>query len=449
MPNRGVSIRGRLGIAVALGAGLLTAIAAVSIAILGWQATSTTLADDVTLAAFVAADSDQPVDSALATSGRDGFVVTFDDVGEVVDQTEELSPELLSLLLDDVWTLTTFEDDVVTVTYDGIDGEDELSVAGLPCVGDADCDTVVIGAYREPLTAYLLSRFGFIAIPVLAVAAVAGLAARWLVGRSLRPVDAMRRELADITSSDLSARVEVPITGDEVAQLGETFNHTITLLDAAVTANERFVADAAHELRSPLAGVRAAVELEGSKRPGGILDDTLVELDRAGRLVDDLLLLARRQGSGSAVVGDVDLDDLVAAEVRSATARFPEMELSAEIEPVRLRGDADALRRLVSNLVENACLYGDANVQVVVTSLEGTPQLEVHDDGPGIPAAEAARIFERFARLDESRARATGGSGLGLSIAREIAMDNAATIEVADSFLGGACFRVEFHALGS
>jgi len=221
------------------------------------------------------------------------------------------------------------------------------------------------------------------------------------------------------------------------------------LLDAAVTANERFVADAAHELRSPLAGVRAAVELEGSKRPGGILDDTLVELDRAGRLVDDLLLLARRRGPGSVVVSDVDLDDLAAAEVRGATARFPEMELSAAIEPVRLQGDADALRRLVSNLVENACLYGESKVQVVVTSVEGNPLLEVHDDGPGIPSADTARIFERFARLDESRARATGGSGLGLSIVLEIATDSHATIEVADSFLGGACFRVEFQASSS
>ena len=449
MADRVVSIRGRLGIAVALGAGLLAAVAAVSIAILGWQATSDTLADDVTLAAFVAADSDQPIDGVPATSGRDGFVVTFDDVGEVVEQTEELAPELLASLLDDVWSLATLEDDAVTVTYDGADGQGELSVAGLPCLGDADCDTVIVGAYREPLSTYLLSRFALIAIPVLVLAVVAGLAARWLVGRSLRPVDVMRRELAEITSSDLSARVEVPNTGDEVAQLGETFNDTIALLDAAVTANERFVADAAHELRSPLAGVRAAVELEGSKRPGGILDDTLVELDRAGRLVDDLLLLARRRGPGSVVVSDVDLDDLAAAEVRGATARFPEMELSAAIEPVRLQGDADALRRLVSNLVENACLYGESKVQVVVTSVEGNPLLEVHDDGPGIPSADTARIFERFARLDESRARATGGSGLGLSIVLEIATDSHATIEVADSFLGGACFRVEFQASSS
>ena len=150
-----------------------------------------------------------------------------------------------------------------------------------------------------------------------------------------------------------------------------------------------------------------------------------------GRRLQESVLLSNWKGrNGPADVGDLDLDDLVAAEVRSATARFPEMELSTAIEPVRLRRDADALRRLVSNLVENACLYGEADVQVVVTSLDGNPRLEVHDGGPGVrPRRQSESLNGLSAWVSRGRARQ-------------------APIEVADPFLGGACFRVEFQAAG-
>ncbi len=445
--DRSASLRGRLGTAAAIGASLLTAVAAISVAVLTWLDAGNKLQDDTTLAAFVASEADDPVTSPVPKSGSNGFVVTFSESGELVDQTSPLSEDLITVLRDDIWVGTASVEEVVSVTYGQTDDIDELSVAGVLCGNAAACETVIVGAYRESLLSYLWSHVALILGPILFVGALAGLGARWLVGRSLRPVERMRQELAEITETNLSGRVEVPDTGDELGELAETFNQTISRLDGAVAANERFVGDAAHELRSPIAGVRAAVELEGAKNPGGILDDALVELDRAGRLIDDLLVLARQQGSGPATFGDVDVDDLARAEVRNASARFPKLELMSSIEPLRVIGQADSLRRVVSNLVENACLYGKSRVHVVVTSADGVRRLEVHDDGPGIPPDEVHRIFERFARLDESRARATGGSGLGLAIANEIAVDHKATLEVLQSGMGGACFRLTFPSL--
>ncbi len=440
------SLRGRLGTAAALGSALLAAIAALAVAVLAWIAGGNSLADDTTLAAFVASEAGRPIDSPIPKSGSDGFVVTFDEFGEVIAQTTALPDGLISDLRDDIWTLTTSQEEVVSVIYVPNDEVGELSAAGVQCIDPLQCETVVVGAYRPSLLSYLWSNLSLILGPVLLVGALAGLGARWLVGRSLRPVEQMRQELAEITETNLSGRVEIPNTKDELGELAETFNQTIARLDSSVQANQRFVGDAAHELRSPIAGVRAAVELEGLKNPGGILDEALVELDRAGRLIDDLLVLARRQGTVAASFGDVDIDDLARAEVRNASARFPNVELISSIEPLRATGQADSLRRVVSNLVENACLYGRSQVHVVVIASEGSPRLEVHDDGPGIPPEEVSRIFERFARLDASRARATGGSGLGLAIASEIASDHGARLEVLQSGLGGACFRLTFPA---
>ncbi len=442
--DKPTSLRGRLGTAAALGAALLALIAAVAVAVLVWLAAGSTLVDDTTLAAFVASEAGNPIDSPVPKGGRDGFLLTFDEAGEVIAQTRVLPQDLIDALRSDIWTLTTSEEEVVSVMYVPHDGVGELSAAGVQCINPTACETVVVGTYRQSLLSHLWSSVALILGPVLFVGALAGLGARWLVDRSLRPVEQMRRELAEITESNLSGRVDVPDTGDELGELAETFNQTIARLDGAVRANERFVGDAAHELRSPIAGVRAAVELEGSKNPGGILDDALVELDRAGRLINDLLILARRQGSGAVSLSDVDLDDLASAEVRSATARFPHIQLVSTIEPSRVTGHGDSLRRVVSNMVENACLYGKSRVHVVVASPGGISRLEVHDDGPGIPPEEIQRIFERFARLDASRARATGGSGLGLAIASEIASDHGATLEVMQSGLGGACFRLTF-----
>ncbi len=445
--DRSASLRGRLGTATALGSALLAAVAAVSVAVLAWLDAGNKLLDHTTLAAFVAAEANDPIFSPIPKSGSNGFVVTFSESGELIDQTSPLSNDLVEVLRDDIWVGTTRAEEVVSATYVQTGKVDELSVAGVQCFNLLACETVIVGAYREPLPSYLWSHAALILGPILLVGALAGFGARWLVGRSLLPVDRMRRELAEITETNLSSRVEVPSTGDELAELAETFNQTIARLDGAVQANERFVGDAAHELRSPIAGVRAAVELEGAKNPGGILDDALGELDRAGRLIDDLLVLARRQGSVAARLGDVDLDDLARAEVRSASSRFPQIELVSSIEPLRVTGQADALRRVVSNLVENACLYGKSLVHVVVATVDGVSRLEVHDDGPGIPPDAIDRIFERFARLDESRARASGGSGLGLAIASEIASDHGAKLDVLQSGLGGACFRLSFPAV--
>lgn len=444
--DRAASLRGQLGTASALGAALLAGTAGVSLTVLAWRDAQERLLDDIALAAFVASEADDPVRSPAPDGGSGSFVVTFDVNGEVLDQTADLTEDLVFDLTEDVWAGTLFEEDAVQISYEPSGSEAELSVAGVQCASLEVCDTVIVGVYHRSLVSYLWSNLVLILAPILLVGALAGLGARWLVGRSLRPVDKMRQELAKITETSLSDRVAVPATGDELAELADTFNETIARLDKAVQANEHFVADAAHELRSPIAGVRAAIELESAKKPGGILDDALVEVDRAGRLIEDLLVLARRRGSGPRKAVDVDLDDLVRAELRSLSSRYEAISFQSTIEPVRVRGHDDSLRRLVSNLMENACLYGSGQVHVVVVTRDGVSTLEVHDDGSGIPPEEAERIFERFARLDESRSRVTGGSGLGLAIASEIAADHGAVLKVLGSGLGGACFQLTFAA---
>jgi signal transduction histidine kinase len=257
----------------------------------------------------------------------------------------------------------------------------------------------------------------------------------------------MREELESITASDLDRRVDTPGTGDELERLGVAMNETIDRLGSAVTANERFVADAAHELRSPITGVRAALEVEAAGSPDGLIADAVTELDRASRLIDDLLLLARRQ-AGTLDHTDVDLDDVVAASVAAFRTRFERIDIEMHIEPVRVVGDADALRRVVSNLLENACRYGAGRLSVTLVPESDRCVLRVDDDGPGIPGGERSVVFERFARLDASRSRETGGSGLGLAIVDEVVAAHDGTITVAGADLGGARFEVTLPRAG-
>jgi len=307
--------------------------------------------------------------------------------------------------------------------------------------------TVVVGVDAAGVTDTLTTVGAVLAVGLPIVVVVAALLTYVLVGLSLRSVDRMRARVADVSPAELSLRLAVPRPRDEISRLATTLNAMLARLQAGRDAQRRFVADASHELRSPLATVTAALEL-ARDRPG-VIDRELVgahllpEAQRMQRLVEDLLLLAKADEQGLPLrVTDLDLDDLVQVEadrLRASTTLL----VTAQVQAVRVRGDEAQLARVVRNLVDNAARHARTRVQLSCRITPGGAQLVVADDGPGIPVPERERVLQRFVRLDEGRARSTGGSGLGLAIVAEIVAAHHGTLTITDSEIGGARIVVD------
>ncbi|NGN68240.1 HAMP domain-containing histidine kinase [Streptomyces sp. A7024] len=276
--------------------------------------------------------------------------------------------------------------------------------------------------------------------PLLAV--VAGVT--WLVTRrALRPVEGIRGEMAAITAStDLSRRVPEPDSGDEIARLARTTNETLTALEASVDRQRRFVADASHELRSPIASLRTQLEVAEAHPElldiGGAVADTV----RLQGLAADLLLLARLDAGEEPRNGQVSLADVV----REAAGRRSKVHCG-ELDEVEITGSRGQLERVLANLLDNAERHAADRVDVSLRREEGKAVLRVADDGPGVPAADRERIFERFVRLDEARARDDGGAGLGLAIVRDVVVRHGGQVTVGDGPRGGACFTMRLPAV--
>jgi signal transduction histidine kinase len=267
----------------------------------------------------------------------------------------------------------------------------------------------------------------------------------------LAPVEVIRTTVEGISAADLGGRVPVPATGDEVARLGVTMNHMLDRLQQAQVRQRRFVSDASHELRSPIATLRQHAEV-ASEHPRRIPRDALAktvrtEALRLQRLVDDLLLLARADEHTVALHRQpLDLDDVVLDEVRHLQATT-ELEIDATgVSAGAVDGDPDALRRVVRNLFDNAIRHAARRMAVALTEQTGTVQLVVEDDGPGVPPEDRHRVFERFVRLDDARARDHGGSGLGLAIVAEMVTAHNGTVTIGDATLGGARIEVTLPA---
>ncbi|GGS79684.1 sensor histidine kinase [Nonomuraea spiralis] len=238
------------------------------------------------------------------------------------------------------------------------------------------------------------------------------------VGRALAPVAAIRAKVADITARDLHQRVPVPGSKDEIAALAVTVNGTLDRLETAVGRHKRFVADAAHELRSPIATLRARLELAEQSE---LTREALADVERLQSLAADLLMLAKLDAGEPLRTDELDLGQ-VAAEESLRARRRPDVRVELDIEPdVVMNGSRAHLDRLVTNLADNAVRHAASTVCVRVHAEEGEAVLEVRDDGPGIPPEQREAVFGRFTRLDEARARDAGGAGLGLPIARDIA----------------------------
>jgi signal transduction histidine kinase len=262
-----------------------------------------------------------------------------------------------------------------------------------------------------------------------------------IVGRALRPVERIRAEVADLSANALERRVPQPMVDDEIGRLARTMNEMLGRLQLFTERQRQFVADASHELRSPIASLKAQLEVAQADPRGtdwvSLNDEALAEVTRMERLVLDLLTLARAdRAAGVSASGVVDLDDVVVTEAAKVRDRGRVRISLALFEPARVRGDQDQLTRLTRNLIENAERHADAMVSVELRADGSTVELVVSDDGGGIPLRERERVFERFTRLDDARDRDAGGSGLGLPIVREIAAAHGGTVVVADSAEG-------------
>ncbi|MFD8482346.1 sensor histidine kinase [Kitasatospora sp. NPDC059673] len=304
---------------------------------------------------------------------------------------------------------------VITLSVTGPDGP--LTVHAAASLRDVDAAGDTTG------TALAVG----VPVLVLLVAAVT-----WRVtGRALRPVEAIRAEVAEITGHDLHRRVPVPHTGDEVARLAVTVNATLDRLEDAGLRQRRFIADASHELRSPIAVLRTQLEVALAHPDPELwpelLADALEDTVRLQDLAADLLLLARLDAADPVAVELLDLTALFADALAARTAdRIP---VTAQLaEGAQVLGNRTWLTRLLTNLVDNAQRYATSRVKVQLALQGPLVVLEVSDDGPGIPAADRERVFERFTRLDDARSRELGGAGLGLAIARDLAGHHGGTL---------------------
>jgi len=318
--------------------------------------------------------------------------------------------------------------------------------------GQSGTFIVLIGQGQDPIDATLATVAALLALGLPVLVLVAGGATYALVGRSLRPVEQMRSRVATITSADLSGRVAVPAARDEIARLAQTMNAMLTRIEAGQVAQRRFVGDASHELRSPLATVTAALEL-ARDRPEvldrALLGETLLpEAERMRTLVEDLLLLAKADERGLSLrIEDVDLDDILGAE----TTRLQGLDRFAvrtDVHPVQVRGDAARLVRVVRNLTDNAARHAQDTITLGCRVDGDDAVITVADDGHGVPVPERERVFERFVRLDTDRVRAAGGSGLGLAIVAEIVAAHGGSVTVTGAAESGAQFVVRLPLHG-
>ncbi len=307
--------------------------------------------------------------------------------------------------------------------------------------------TVVVASSVETQRSTVATVTEYLAIGFPLLLLVVGGASWMLAGRALRPVERIRTRVQGIESSDLTERVPVPQTDDEVARLAATMNEMLDRLQAGQATQRRFVADASHELRSPLATVAAGLEVIEPSARGQAWQDLhrlmRGEAERMRRLVENLLLLAKADDAALPMQQvEVDLDDLVDAEVLRLREGNGGLEVLADVQPVRVHGDPLMLSQLVRNLVENAALAAHGAVRLSTTQRDGQAILMIGDDGDGIPDEDRLRVFERFVRLDASRARSSGGSGLGLSIVQEIVKAHNGTVVLAAAATGGTTATV-------
>ena len=437
--RHGAGVRTR----ITSGATSVVAVALLIGAVVFWATLRLSLLDGLAAsaeqdAAVVASQLEEGGPASLGELDDDRFVQVVDDSGAVVAGSENAPTAPMA---------TREEDDPGTVRVD-----DEAFVTA---VDDADGGFIVIaGRSTDPTDQTLATVAGLLAIAVPLLIVLVAITTWLVVGRALSPVERMRRQVDAVTATTLAERLDEPAADDEIGRLARTMNGMLDRLEASQVAQRRFISDASHELRSPLAALRQYAEVardhpervSGEELGAAVLD----EGDRLERLVQGMLVLARAdEGALRLEPVDVDLDDLLLDEARRMRASGRLSVDTSGISAARVRGDLALLRQLVRNLVDNAARH--AHAAIAFTARPGadgaSATLTVGDDGDGIPVANRERVFDRFVRLDDARASDTGGSGLGLAIVREIALAHGGSARIEDApGLGGACVLVTLPA---
>jgi signal transduction histidine kinase len=347
---------------------------------------------------------------------------------------------------DDDWLMRVVDAAGDVVVADGsVDGDEPVrSISRRVDTPDGEM-VVEVAAAADDITESVatLQRSLFVAVP-LAAAALGALT--WLlVGRTLRPVERIRAEVADIGGADLHRRVPVPSVEDEIGRLATTMNDMLGRVEAAQERQRRFVADASHELRGPLTRMRTELEvdLEHPATADAVATQRSVLEEVLGlqHLVDDLLMLARGDGGSHSAANAATID--VAELARSAAAKAVRRDgvavaVGISVTPTTTKGRPGELERAISNLLDNAIRHANSSVRVDVATVGNLASVAIEDDGPGIPMADRDRVFERFARVDVARVSNEGGAGLGLSIARDIVERHGGTLVVDATYDRGA-----------
>jgi two-component system OmpR family sensor kinase len=325
-----------------------------------------------------------------------------------------------------------------------------------------------------PLTAVEGTLHRLLVVDALATAAVLlgiGLLGLWVVRLGLRPLEAMGRTASAIAAGDLSKRVAQTDERTEVGRLGTALNSMLAHIESAVTARDsslraleasesklrRFVADASHELRTPLSAVRAYAELftrGAATRPADLersMSGISRESERMSVLVEDLLLLAHLDEGRPLQHDTVLLDEVVAESVETAKTLEPERPIEVALEPTLVAGDRDRLRQVIDNLLANVRAHTplEAPLQVTLERNGSSAILTVADSGPGLDDEKLAHIFERFYRADPSRARSSGGAGLGLAIVSAVVEAHRGEVEVESVPGEGTTFRIRLPLAGN
>ncbi|MEM8705547.1 MAG: ATP-binding protein [Actinomycetota bacterium] len=422
---------------------------------------------ELELAGVTAALSDEVGADELPILTYFGAVVLYDTEAKELAGLASLPDVETSVVPQSVidgLAFSTFEFDIEDVF--GLDADEEIDGDDFDeLVADAQAtaiDGLVFGTRTFDGRAYVvfadsadivrsvdrIASILWFSVPVLVVA---GAAIAWfLTGRALQPVHAITRRVGAISSGNLDARVPEPATGDEIAELAATMNSMLDRLEVDDRRLRQFVSDASHELRSPVAVLRSEAEV-ARRAPDGtsveqLADGVLSESTRLQRIVEDLLVLARgEERQGAARASELDVDDIVLAE--AARRRRVTVDTQA-VSAGRILAAPETVARVVTHLLDNAARHADERVEIGLRTSGDEVRLWVDDDGPGVPATDRERVFERFTRLDHARTRDRGGAGLGLAVVAESVRAMGGTVSVHEAPIGGARFVVSWPPAG-
>jgi signal transduction histidine kinase len=330
-----------------------------------------------------------------------------------------------------------FDSTLLRGVSDDAVADDDMRISGQKVNTTHGEYTVIVGGGSEAVEATARTVALLLACGAPVIVGVAAAASYRLVRRSLQSVDAIRSRVAEISASDLTERVPVPGSRDEISALAVTMNEMLARIEAGHRAQQRFVGDASHELRSPLTTIISG--LEAAEHHPELLDMELAsnillpEAHRMRTLIDDLLLLARADEHRLVIrTEEISVDEVADAEVARA---LPDASCAIRtvINPVRIVGDSAAISRVIRNLLDNAIRHAASRVEVCVGAREQQAIIAISDDGPGIASADRTRVFERFVRLDSDRSRSSGGAGLGLAIVAEVVAAHGGTVAIEGS----------------